>query len=719
MIDYSLPRRLTLLFAVLAVCGFGFRVSAQDAYHAGLQARLMDEYDLPAGEWLFGDTEAIVRSHHNSYGLQRSYEAIDNQDFSEEVRLNVTRAGTNPWNAAFLIRNQQPIQLGEKLLWAFTLRSNGGGGQVSFFLERDGDFAKEVFATVPIDINWQTFFVAVEATLQDYDVNELKFGFHVAHQVQDVRVGGFTALKYDASLELDRLPSDLNNDDYDGSEADAPWRAEAQQRIEQFRMADLTVRALSPDGTPQPNVAFDVDQERHAFGFGTAMKACRLAANNCRNRTFQSRVSDLDGRGHGFNLAVFENDLKWPAWEQTWFVSNADAAEAAQWLRDRDMEVRGHNLVWPGFDNMPDDVRAMARDTGYVLDRIRGHMSDLADFPGIGDNIAEWDVLNETVTNVTLANAFRGQGDYTTGRELYVQIFEEAARAFPDAGLYLNDYVSISLNNRPTAAAYVSLKRNAREIVEAGAPIDGIGFQAHIGNRLNGIPSVLDTWDDFYGEFGLDAKVTEFDIATNVGEDLAAKYLGDFLTATFSHESMTGFVFWNFWDTDTWLNPSANLFRADWSRTPAGDVFVDKVFDEWWTDETVVSETDGTATVRAFKGRHTITYTCGGETVTQEVELGEDMTVEVTCADFASSVGELTDRVSVTAYPNPSEGEFTLTHDFARAADVSCLDALGRVVWSQAEVVSGTQLSPKLAPGTYTLLVASEEGTVVERLVIE
>ena len=111
--------------------------------------------------------------------------------------------------------------------------------------------------------------------------------------------------------------------------------------------------------------------------------------------------------------------------------------------------------------------------------------------------------------------------------------------------MYLNDYVTITLGNTG-GGQYDILKARIQELIDAGAPIEGIGFQGHVGGFPNGIPSVLATYDDFYNSFGLTAKITEFDLPTIVSEELAANYLRDFLTATFSHESMDGFLFWSF-----------------------------------------------------------------------------------------------------------------------------------------------------------------------------
>ena len=706
-----------LLFCGSALLGL-HALHAQDAYHSALQARLMNDFGLPAGTWPLGDSEARITARLGAYGSQVSYSTVANQDWTREARILVPRQGNNQWDAGYTMNNVEPIAQGDKVLWTFSIRSNGGAGRVSMLVERNSDFAKEVYITAPIDINWQTYFIAFEAEHGPYAPGELKFGFHLAHQQQDVRIGGFTALNYGDAVALDDLPSALNNENYDGSAADAPWRAAAANRIDQLRKAQLDIRTVDADGEPVAGVEVFVDQARHEFAFGTAIKACRIAQNNCRNGIFESKLTNLDGRGHGFNWAVFENDLKWNGWESEWYVTNERVAAAVQWLRERDIQVRGHALLWPGFDNMPDDVRQSAGDTAYVMRRIRNHIALLGDYPGIAGEIADWDVLNETVTNVTLADAFRGQGDYVTGREFYADVFRYADRAFPEAKLYLNDYVSLSLGNGPSSTAYQNLKRNVAELVDAGAPIDGIGFQSHIGGRPNGIPSVLDTYDEFYDAFGLEAKVTEFDLPTIVDDSLGAKYLADYLTATFSHESMTGFMFWNFWDVDTWQNPQANLFERDWTITPAGEAYVDLVFGEWWTNERLSTGAGGLAGTRAFKGTHEVSYTCGGEQVTERVTLGEDTTVTIACADFAVATGEAGAAMTYELFPNPTQGSITVRHGLTSAASLRLLDPLGREVFAAAEVRDGEVLWLDVPAGLYTALLRGDAATLSRKLTV-
>jgi len=601
---------------------------AQDDYHNSLNTYIQTEYNVSPGDWLFFDNEANILADNFQYGVNVTNENISGQPFSTIERISIGQAGNNVWDAGWGIRNNISVGSGDIVLFAFYLRSVGGTGSVNFFVENVSTFAKEAYLTLSTTEEWTRYFITFES--QDaYNIDQLNCGFHVAAQAQTIDIGGFTAMNYNNSTTLDNLPNDIGNDQYGGYEPDAPWRALAADRIENLRKADLTVNVKNTANEPIENAAIQVTMLQHDYGFGSAINANRLAGNNAHNIIYENKIINLDGAGHGFNCVVFENDMKWPGWEDGWFVSKPELVDAVQFLRDNKIKIRGHTLVWPGADNLPDDVAANISDIPFVKNRIDEHIESILNYPGIAGEVAEWDVLNEIVTNTSIQNAFSGQAGYPTGREIYPEIFEKAKLEDPNIGLWLNDYITISLNQGAGSTQYDNLKSYAQEIIDAGAQLDGIGFQAHVGGFPTGIPDVLSTLDDFSTSLGVKTKITEFDMPEIVNEELAATYLRDILTANFSHPSSDGFIFWSFWDGATYMNPAANLYREDWSETPAHAAFVDLLFNEWWTNELFQSDFTGVANDRVFKGRYEISYECNGETIRDTISITEATDYEI------------------------------------------------------------------------------------------
>ncbi|MFQ5445731.1 MAG: endo-1,4-beta-xylanase, partial [Saprospiraceae bacterium] len=596
---------------------------AQDTYHANLQSSLQTDYGLPAGNWVFYDNETANYGADYTWGDASSADQIaTGQDFSQKVHLTVNTAGSPQWVSGYAISNVNAISAGSACLFVIWLRSVNGPGKVSLFIENSSTYEKEAYLTFELTEDWTQYLVPFEAN-QTYAASGLNSGMHLAWLAQEIEIGGLTMLDYGTSVSVDDLPNQVNNDHYGGWEPNAPWRAEAAQRIEEIRKANLTVRVENASGNPLPDVPVQVEMLQHDFAFGSAVVASRFAGNQNQNNTYESKLLDLDGQGHGFNWVVFENALKWPAWEQNWIATKAETANATQWLRDHDIKVRGHNLVWPGLNHLPADVAVNASNAGFVKNRIFGHIEEITTWPGIAGNIAEWDVLNEITTNRALEYALQGQPGYPTGREIYPEIFNKLTEVDPDTKTWLNDYVTISQANTG-GGLYDDFKQFTQEIVDAGVPLDGIGFQAHIGGFPTSIYDVKGILDDYYNTFGTAAKVTEYDISDEVSDELAATYLRDFLTMIFSHPSMDGFLMWGFWDGAHW-HQNAPLFNLDWTLKPSGQTFTGMVFNEWWTTENGPTDATGEFLVRGFKGKYKVTIECPDTVLVDTVQLLDDL----------------------------------------------------------------------------------------------
>ena len=712
-------KRLITLCLLLAA----FSLHAQDAYHTNLNEFLQTEYSLPAAEWLIGDTETYVLGSVLSYGVSKTTEDEVGQDFSKYSRVVVSTAGANPWDRGWKINNPMSIAANEKLLMVFWLRVEGiapASGQANVFVERNSDFFKEFYSTVQITSQWRQFFVPVEATGGAYSANSLSVGFHLGAQAQTVQIGGFTVAKYDSSVNIEDLPNQYYNDEYGGFEADAPWRAIAADNIENFRKADLTINAQTTNGTAVENAAFDIQMEQHEYAFGSAVTAQRFAGNSGQNAIYENKIKNLDGNGHGFNWVVFENDMKWDGWEEEWFVDNEGVVNAVDWLADENIKVRGHNLVWPGWQYLPEDLQGNANNPDYIWDRIDGRLDNILNQPGFAENVPEWDVLNEIVVNTSFEPVFDNWNDNTTGREIYADIFSRAKEISPETKMYINDYVTMSLGNTAGNPSYEGLKNKIQEIIDAGAPLEGIGFQGHIGGAPNSIYDILETFDDFYNQFGVTQKITEFDLPPSVDEEIAANYLRDFLTATFSHESTDGFFFWNFWDGATWQNPAANIFNLDWTMKPAGEMFIDLVFNEWWTNEQLTANANGVVNARVFKGLHEITYICNGETVTETINITEATEITITCDNLQTETINIAahDSSDFSVFPNPATDFINVEKLNNTSAKVNLFDVAGKLIYANEMNDSVLSIPADTLNGIYFLEILQGDFRLFEKLVV-
>ncbi len=422
----------------------------QDAYHQALRAQLAAEYGLTGGEWLLPPDEQAIVSSLNTYGaLDRTDLTVSGQPFTRSVQLDVAGGGANPWDAGLLRGSHAPLAAGEVGLFTIWLRAeaipSGERARVFWFAEDAQTFFKEVYAEleIPQTGQWYQYFIPFTAQA-GYGAGDLNLGLHLATQAQTLQVAGMNLLNYGAVQDIDALPLQLHNQFYPGWEPDAPWRAAAADRIEAHRKADVGITVYDEAGAPLEGATVRYEMLEHEFGFGSAVATCLINGNPCQNDTYQERLLDLDGQGRRFNTVVNENSLKWRGWEQNWAGTPAQTTAAIQWLAEEGFRVRGHNIIWPGFSYMPDDIEANAGNPAYVRQRVLDHIEAKLGYPGLTDAITDWDVLNEITYNNDLADIFQGQPGYASGREIYTEIIEKSIEMDPDIRLVLNDFVTIS-----------------------------------------------------------------------------------------------------------------------------------------------------------------------------------------------------------------------------------------------------------------------------------
>lgn len=412
---------------------------------------------------------------------------------------------------------------------------------------------------------------------------------------------------------------------YAGFEPDAPWRAEAATRIDAVRKSDLTVRVVDAAGNPIAGASVAVQQQEHAFGFGSAVQSRLLGNNPQSNATYQQNVADW------FNIATVENNFKWPPWEGDWgpAFSQTTADRALDWLESEGIPHRGHAMVWPGLNNLPNEIRTLVnavQANPSLAPQLRTAIADhIADIGGFGNGrMAAWDVINEPRANHDIMDVLpEGDGAMATW-------FEQARAADPNAKLFLNEYGILTSGGGTNTANQQLLQSQLQALQDAGAPVDGVGLQSHFSQGDLTGPEQLWQIVDRYADMGLEVQITEFDVDV-ADEELQAAFLRDFYTAMFAHEGVDDILMWGFWEGAIYMQNRA-IFRQDWTAKPAGEAYLDLVFDEWWTDESANADGSGEATIRAFKGDHEVTATYGGEETTSGVTVDEDGVLTVTLA---------------------------------------------------------------------------------------
>ncbi|MEM1093231.1 MAG: endo-1,4-beta-xylanase [Bacteroidota bacterium] len=590
-----------LLLCVLAAPAFG-----QTAYYDDLLATLRHGSGLEGGTWLLPPDEQQALDHGQLTNVEVTTQSVTGQRFTRS-RTYTSQQQNKPWEAAIrfpITASVQANDVGLLVLWLRT--THGDAGNIDLLIERDGDpYTKSFnFAAGPSG-EWRQWLVPFEFA-EDYTARGARVQINMGREAQSLEIGGVALLNYRRAYSVDDLPSQRFVAPYDGQDPSAPWRAEAAARIEQHRKGNLTVSVVDANGEPVPNVTIHAEMMRHAYGFGTAVVENTLHASGADADMYREKLSNLAGDGRTFTTSVLENALKWPTWEG--WNRRARVAQSVEMLKTWGMSVRGHNVVWPGYQFMPNDVEGLRNSPDALLARVNDHFESVLTYPGIQGEIFEWDVINEPTHVQDVENLLRGTPGYATGQEVYAEWFTLAQELEPNAVLYINEYnILTGGGNNADIGRYQDL---IRTILDMGGPIQGIGVQGHFGSvptPPERIYEILDEFATLFPEQRL--SLTEYD-AVGMPEDMAADYIRDVLTMFFSHPQTDNFLMWGFWDGHHWLG-EAPIFSHDWRLKPSGAQFIDLVFNQWWTDE-AVSAPSGTATVRGFKGDYLLYITAEG-----------------------------------------------------------------------------------------------------------
>jgi endo-1,4-beta-xylanase len=631
-----------------------FNLFAQeDDYHRNLRTLLQTKYGLTGGTWIFTASEVTNATNTTGGGGTRAVVNITDQSFTKATQLAVTTIPANGWNAGMEINISAAVANGDKLLvvfWARTISGPNNIGMGNFeFMMNLSPYTKYMTFEQRIGKEWKQYILPIQMTA-DLAAGKAKFGVELGVAVQTIQIGGVTAINYKQTYSFEKLPVQ-SNDEYAGMESGAAWRTAADVRIEQYRKANLEIVVLDENEQPITDAKVKIEMLQHEYAFGTAIDERKIAGNKNQNNTYQDKLFNLDGKGHGFSEVVYENGHKWPVWEGTWNLTKTQSAATVKWLTDRCIRVRGHNLVWPGWSNSPTDLPNLSVED--LKKRINSHIEEMLTYPQM-ELIKDWDIINEFTGNVDIANKLKGTQGYTTGREIYVEIANKVKEIAPDVKQYVNEahYTSFYSKND-------IFKSYVKEMVDGGVKDLHVGFQAHFRYMIPPEEwyGILEEYHQLTG--GL-VKITEYDNKTFAPDSLETQYFKDLLTITFSHPYSDGFLMWGFWD-GAHYSGRAPLFDKNWNLKPEGEPFIDLVFNKWWTPiSSQTSDTSGVVSIRGFKGSYKVTITKGDEQFVDTVSLKSDVKLKYT-QPFSHTTGlNQLKTGSIKIYPNPADQHFTI-----------------------------------------------------------
>jgi endo-1,4-beta-xylanase len=272
-----------------------------------------------------------------------------------------------------------------------------------------------------------------------------------------------------------------------------------------------------------------------------------------------------------FDSLTAENDMKWAAIQPS--LGSYDfvkADELVDFAEANDMTVRGHTLLW--------DQETIDSTPAYVSEvtdpaELRALMADhIATLVGrYAGRIDAWDVVNEPFESTGSAfydNVFR----QVLGPGYIAEALALAHAADPDALLFVNE-VLVSYQG-PKFDALLQL---AEDLLAQGAPLHGIGIQAHF--VLPAVPEQLHANLVKLAELGLVVELTELDVPLATAQPGAAEeqrrvYL-EVARACLAVSACRRITLWGFTDAHTWIDSFIGpgfaplVLDEDYQRKPA------------------------------------------------------------------------------------------------------------------------------------------------------
>ncbi len=383
----------------------------------------------------------------------------------------------------------------------------------------------------------------------------------------------------------------------DIKEVSSDWYQKADQRIEQIRKDDFSLKIIDQNGKPFSG-SVQVTLKRHDFEWGTC-----LAMFKGDDPRYQSLALKH------FNCGVFENAFKWEEHEKVQGKPNVtELKRYLKWSEKNNFPIRGHALVW-GTENYGFNKHwARQGDDEFLAKSIKDRITrDVSRYKG---QIPEYDVWNEPVHETSIFNRL--------GWEILDSAFVWAHNADPEAKLYINDYSIISGGD---AKPYKDLIKG---MLKRKIPVHGIGVQAHFSSRID--PLDIASKLGYMAQLGLPLKVTEFDQDVKAmglsPEDMASDYAKMMRTA-FSHPAVHGFYMWGFWDGRHW-RPGAGIYDTDFNPKPAADSVYNLIHNTWTTRDTLSSDENGEVKFRGFFGDYEIAFKDGGKIRKMKVNFAKE-----------------------------------------------------------------------------------------------
>jgi endo-1,4-beta-xylanase len=253
------------------------------------------------------------------------------------------------------------------------------------------------------------------------------------------------------------------------------------------------------------------------------------------------------------------------------------ADKIAEFARQHDMKMVGHNLLWhsqtPAWLFADENKKPLPREK--ALENLKTHIDTVVKhFSG---KVIGWDVVNEAISDNPGEYLRDTPAHKAIGDDYLVKAFQFAQAADPNVQLYYNDY-NIEMPYKREKAL-----RLIKDLKAAGCRVDAVGIQGHWLLTMPD-PKVIDEAMSQFAALGVKVMITELDVDVlprraagadvnareqgrtedpykaglpdDVQQKLAQRY-ADLFKVFVKHRDngeLTRISFWGIYDGNSWLN---------------------------------------------------------------------------------------------------------------------------------------------------------------------
>ncbi|XXX76464.1 endo-1,4-beta-xylanase [Sorangium sp. So ce134] len=261
-----------------------------------------------------------------------------------------------------------------------------------------------------------------------------------------------------------------------------------------------------------------------------------------------------DGFAKYWNQITPENEGKWGSVERSRGNRDWSALDRIyKYAQDNHLIFKHHVFVWGA--QQPDWVGRLsgAEQQAAVRDWMKAFCERYPEAKYI-------DVVNEPPPHTTPSYKNGIGGDGASGWDWIVNSFKWAREFCPDAVLILNDYNNIEYPND-----HNNFMRIAKAVIDAGAPVDALGAQAHDAYKIN--TATVKDYIDKLASLGKPVYITEYDIGI-ADDNQQKRVMEEQFTMFWNHPAVPGITLWGYIVGATWRD-NTGLQHQDGRMRPA------------------------------------------------------------------------------------------------------------------------------------------------------